>query len=91
MPDKKRKSASEVRSEAMRASSEYLGHGFAIAASVALFGWLGYLLGGVIGGRSVLTLGGIFLGGAAGFYRLYTHLVLVPRKRLEEETEEENS
>lgn len=85
MPDKRKISASEVRSEAMRASSEYLGHGFAIAASVALFGWLGHLLGGVIGGRSILTLGGMFIGGAAGFYRLYAHLVLIPRKRLEEE------
>ncbi len=85
MPDTRKNTTSEMRSEAMRASSEYLGHGFAIAASVALFGWLGYLLGGVIGGQSVLTLAGMFLGGAAGFYRLYAHLVLAPRERLEEE------
>lgn len=85
MPKKGRKTPSEVRSEAMRASSEYLGHGLAIAASVALFGWLGHLLGGAVGGRSALTLGGMFIGGAAGFYRLYVHLVLLPRSRADEE------
>ena len=63
----------------MRASSQFLGHGTALAASVALFGWAGFEIGKRIGAESLLTLTGMFIGGAAGFYSLYLKLVIRPR------------
>ena len=63
----------------VQASSRYLGHGMALAASVALFGWVGSEIGQRVGYESLLTLLGIFLGGAAGFYSLYVQLVVRPQ------------
>jgi len=51
----------------------------ALAASVALFGWVGFEIGERIGAESLLTLTGMFIGGAAGFYSLYLKLVIRPR------------
>ena len=51
----------------------------ALAASVALFGWVGFKIGERIGAESLLTLTGMFIGGAAGFYSLYLKLVIRPR------------
>ena len=71
----------------VRASSQYMGHGIAMAASVALFGWVGSEIGERVGFQSLLTLLGIFLGGAAGFYNLYVQLVIRPRLEQENETD----
>ncbi len=68
-----------ARESVMRASSQFLGHGMALAASVALFGWVGFEIGERIGAESLLTLTGMFIGGAAGFYSLYLKLVIRPR------------
>jgi hypothetical protein len=73
--------------DVMRASSQFLGHGMALAASVALFGWVGFEIGERIGAESLLTLTGMFIGGAAGFYSLYLKLVIRPRL---EQGDEEN-
>jgi hypothetical protein len=59
----------------------------ALAASVALFGWIGFEIGERIGAESLLTLTGMFIGGAAGFYSLYLKLVIRPRL---EQGDEEN-
>ena len=69
-----------------RASSRFLGHGMALAASVALFGWVGSEIGQRVGSEALLTLLGMFLGGAAAFYSLYVQLVVRPR--LEHDREE---
>ncbi len=61
------------------AASRYMGHGMALAASVALFGWVGSEIGERVGFESLLTLLGMFFGGAAGFYNLYVQLVVRTR------------
>ncbi len=81
------KPAEEQGSEVVRASSQFLGHGMTFAASVALFGWIGFEVGARFGAESLLMLLGMFLGGAAGFYNLYVQIVIRPR---EEQGPEEN-
>ncbi len=63
------------RSEIQRASSEALGHGITIAVAIGLFLWLGDRLDGVLGTSPIFALAGILVGAAAGFYRLYAHLM----------------
>ncbi|RMH14886.1 MAG: hypothetical protein D6701_10785 [Gemmatimonadetes bacterium] len=70
-----------------RGSADALGHGFVIAAAAGLFGWLGYELGSRVGGREVLMLLGLLVGAAAGFYRLYVHVVILPRESDEDRHE----
>jgi len=74
--------------DVVHASSQYMGHGMALAASVALFGWIGSEIGERVGFESLLTLLGIFLGGAAGFYNLYVQLVVRPRQEQDREESE---
>jgi len=74
--------------DVVRASSQYMGHGMALAASVALFGWVGSEIGERVGFESLLTLLGMFLGGAAGFYSLYFQLVVRPRQEHDREESE---
>jgi hypothetical protein len=74
------KPAEERGGEVVLASSQFLGHGMTLAASVALFGWVGFEVGKRIGAESLLTILGMLLGGAAGFYNLYVQLVIRPRE-----------
>ena len=74
------KPAEEPRSEVIRVSSQFLGHGMTFAASAALFGWVGFKVGTRIGAESLLTLIGILFGGAVGSYNLYAQVVLRPRE-----------
>ncbi len=60
----------------------------AIAASVALFGWVGSEIGERVGSQSLFTLFGMLLGGAAGFYSLYVQLVIRPRQEQDREERE---
>lgn len=76
----------DAREELIRASSRYLGHGFTLAASVALFGWVGSKVGAWVGAEQGLTLLGILVGGAAGFYSMYVQLVVRPREEKKRET-----
>jgi hypothetical protein len=76
----------DSRDELIRASSRYLGHGMALAASVALFGWVGAKVGQRFGAEDALTLLGILVGGAAGFYSMYVQLVVRPREEHKRET-----
>ena len=74
------KPAEESRSEVIRASSRYLGQGMTFAASAALFGWIGSLIGTRIGAESLLTILGVLFGGAVGFYSLIVQVIKGPRE-----------
>ncbi len=74
--------------DAVRASSQFLGHGMALAASVGLFGWGGWQVGERVGAQSLLMLLGMLLGGAAGGYHLYHQLVVRPREKRDREESE---
>ena len=49
------------------------------AASVALFGWVGFEVGKRIGAESLLTILGILFGGAVGGYSLVGQVMRKPR------------
>ncbi len=78
----------DQRKDMVRTSSQYMGHGMALAASVALFGWVGSEIGERVGYESLLTLLGMLLGGAAAFYNLYVQLVIRPRQEQDREESE---
>ncbi len=52
----------------------YGGHGLTIAASTALFGWLGTLLDERLGTGPLFVLTGVFLGFGAAFYSMIRKL-----------------
>ena len=74
------KPAEESRRDVIRVSSQFLGFGMTFAASVALFGWIGFKVGTFIGAESPLTIIGALFGGAGGFYSLYAHVVMRSRE-----------
>ena len=74
------KPAEESRSEVIRVSSQFLGYGMTFAASVALFGWVGFEVGKRIGAESLLTILGILFGGAVGLYSLIVQVMRRPRE-----------
>lgn len=59
--------------------SQYLGHGLTMALSTLLFLLGGRQLDRWIGTEPFFTLVGAFVGGAAGFWSMYYHLVVKPR------------
>lgn len=61
--------------------SRYLGVGLTWALSTVAFLLLGRAADGWLGTEPVLTLLGAFVGASAGFYSMYHHLVVVPRRR----------
>jgi hypothetical protein len=63
------------RSDIQRASGDALGHGFTIAAAIGLFMWAGDRADGALGTSPIFALAGALIGAAAGFYRLYAHLM----------------
>ncbi|NNL30330.1 MAG: AtpZ/AtpI family protein [Gemmatimonadetes bacterium] len=72
---------SDGRREMMRASSHFLGFGLTWALSVLLFLGVGAWVDSKIGTAPILMIVGAFVGGAAGFYSLYYHIVIEPRER----------
>ena len=70
--------------EIMRASGQHLGFGLAFALSVLLFLGGGAWLDGKLGTSPLLLIVGAFVGAGAGFYSLYYHIVIEPRKRQDE-------
>ena len=56
-------------------AARYSGYGLQLAASVGLFMAAGWWVDGKLGSTPLLTLVGALVGGAAGFYNLYQHLV----------------
>lgn len=59
-------------------AGRYMGYGLTWALSTALFLFVGRWLDGRLGTEPWLTIVGAFVGGAAGFYSLYYHLVVEP-------------
>jgi ATP synthase protein I len=59
----------------MVSMARYSGYGLQLAASVGLFMAGGWWLDGKLGTKPLLTILGALLGGGAGFYSLYQHLV----------------
>lgn len=68
----------------LQAAGQYLGYGLQWAMATVLFFFLGWLLDGWIGTKPLFTILGAFVGAAAGFYSLYYHLVVQPRRSQQE-------
>lgn len=64
----------------MQAAGQYLGYGLQWALATVLFLFLGWLLDGRVGTKPLFTIVGAFVGAGAGFYSLYYHLVVQPRR-----------
>ena len=64
-------------------SGRYSGLGLQWALSILLFLAAGWWLDGKVGTAPLFTILGAFLGGGAGFYSLYVHLMVEPREREE--------
>lgn len=71
----------DSRREMMRASGQFMGHGLTWALAVLLFLGLGAWADSKLGTSPFLLILGAFVGGAAGFYSLYYHIVIEPRER----------
>ena len=71
----------DPRRQMMRASGQFMGHGLTWALSVLLFLGLGAWLDSKLGTAPILLVIGAFVGGGAGFYNLYYHIVIEPRER----------
>ena len=67
------------------AASKYLGVGLTWALATGLFMFLGVQADRWLETEPWLTLVGAFVGGSAGFYYMYYHLVIEPRRRTERE------
>lgn len=59
----------------------FLGYGLTWVASTLLFLYLGSRVDAWVGTEDVFALVGALLGAAAGFYYMYFHLVIEPRRR----------
>jgi len=67
--------------EMIRVSGRYMGLGMTWALAVGLFLGVGFWSDSKLGTTPFLTIIGAFVGGAAGFYSLYYHIVIEPRER----------
>jgi len=68
----------------LTAAGQYMGLGLTWALSVLLFFLGGYWLDGKAGTAPLFMILGAFVGGAAGFYSLYRHIVADPRGQNED-------
>ncbi len=73
----------------VQAAGQYLGYGLQWALATVLFLFLGWLADGWLGTKPLLTIVGAFVGAGAGFYSLYYHLVVEPRRRASHKGPEE--
>lgn len=76
--------------EVRAVSSDALAHGITIAGSIVLFLWAGDLLDKRIGTSPLFAFLGLAFGAGASFYRMYLHLVIVPRQNAEARKKEED-
>lgn len=67
--------------ELLRATGQYMGFGLTWALAVLLFFAAGAWLDSKLGTSPLLMILGAFVGGGAGFYSLYYHIVIEPRQR----------
>ena len=73
-----------VSSEMVSAAGHFTGYGLTWALSVLLFLLGGWWLDGKVGTAPLFMILGAFLGGGAGFYSLYRHIVVASREQNEE-------
>lgn len=66
-----------------QAAGQHLAYGLQWVLATVLFLFLGWLVDGWLGTKPLFTIVGAFVGAAAGFYSLYYHLVVEPRRRQE--------
>ena len=69
------------RPQLVRAAGQFTGYGLSWALSVLLFLLGGWWLDGKVGTAPLFMILGAFIGGGAGFYSLYRHIVLDSRER----------
>jgi F0F1-type ATP synthase assembly protein I len=72
------------RTQLLRAAGQFTGYGLSWALSVLLFLLGGWWLDGKLGTAPLFMILGAFVGGGAGFYSLYRHIVLDPRTKDED-------
>lgn len=65
------------------AAGEFTGHGLTWALSVLLFLLGGWWVDGRLGTTPLFMILGAFVGAGAGFYSLWHHVVVEPRRREE--------
>lgn len=66
-------------------AGRHMGYGLNWALSTLLFLLVGWWVDTKLGTAPVLLIVGAFVGAAAGFYSLYFHVVVEPRRKAEEE------
>lgn len=71
-----------------RDAARFLGFGLTWALGTGLFLMVGWFLDRWVGTVPLFTILGAFVGAGGGFYSLYYHLVIEPRKRAERERAE---
>ncbi len=69
------------RSQMLAAAGQYTGYGLAWALSTLGFLFGGWWLDGKTGTAPLFMILGAFVGGGAGFYSLYRHIVLDSQER----------
>ncbi len=69
----------ERESEVVRVSGQFMGHGLTWAMAVLLFMGIGWWVDSKLGSGPILMIIGAFVGGGAGFYSLYYHILIEPR------------
>lgn len=77
--------------DAIRASTEFIGYGMSFAASTLLFLLGGHWLDGKLGTSPLLALLGMFVGAAAGFWSLYSHVSGARSRPTEDDDAEEDA
>ena len=78
------KEKDSLRSQLLTAAGQYTGYGLTWALSTLLFLLGGWWLDGKVGTAPLFMILGAFVGGGAGFYSLYRHIVVDSRDREEE-------
>ena len=72
------------QSQLISAAGQFTGYGLTWAVSTLLFLLLGWWLDGKVGTAPLFTILGAFVGGGAGFYSLYRHIVAGSRDQKED-------
>jgi len=74
------KDKENLRGQMVAAAGHFMGYGLTWALSTLLFLMAGWWLDGKVGTAPLFLILGAFVGGGAGFYSLYRHIVLDARE-----------
>lgn len=74
------KDKENLQSQMISAAGQFAGYGLTWALSTLLFLMAGWWLDGKAGTAPLFLILGAFVGGGAGFYSLYRHIVLDAQK-----------